>query len=135
MHDAIASMAAGEPGWLAAVDREAASLLAHRGLAASVVLAVILAAIAAGVFLPGRAVRVTVVAAVVVSALLWVVGQDLGAILGGGATDVDSGPLLALTAIAYWPLRPARDRPGQPGAETGEPAGRLVGAAQRGLGG
>jgi hypothetical protein len=105
LHDAIAGMAAGEPGWLASVNRGTASLLAHRGLAAAVVLAVVLAAIAAGVFLPAPAVRVTVVLAVLVAAVLWVAGQDLGAILAGGATDVNSAPLLALVALAYWPVR------------------------------
>jgi hypothetical protein len=105
LHDAIAGMAAGEPGWLASVNRGTASLLADRGLAASVAAAVVLAAIAAGVFLPAPAVRVTVVLAVLVAAVLWVAGQDLGAILAGGATDVNSAPLLALVALAYWPVR------------------------------
>jgi hypothetical protein len=34
-----------------------------------------------------------------------VFAQALGGILAGGATDVNSGPLLALLALAYWPLR------------------------------
>ena len=54
LHDMIAGMADGEPGWLAALDNHAASLLAHQGLAASIVLAVALAVIAVGVYLRAR---------------------------------------------------------------------------------
>ena len=54
LHDMIAGMAGGEPGWLAALDNHAASLVAHQGLAASVVLAVALVLIAVGVYLPRR---------------------------------------------------------------------------------
>jgi hypothetical protein len=111
LHDMIAGMADGEPSWMASVNQSAASVLAHHGLAASVVLAVLLGTIALGVFLPAPAVRVTVVLAVVVSVVIWVVGQDLGELLAGGATDVNSGPLLVLIALAYWPLRGVRASP------------------------
>ena len=105
LHDMVAGMTAGEPGWLASIGRGGASLLAHRGLAASVVLAVLLAVIAVGIFLPVPAARAALVLAVLVALVIWVVGQDLGGILAGGATDVDSGPLLVLLALAYWPTR------------------------------
>ena len=105
LHDMIAGMADGEPGWLAAVDRGAAGVVAHHGLPASIALAAVLAAIAAGIFLPAPGARVTVVLAVAVSLVIWLVGQDLGEVLAGNATDVNSGPLLALIALAYWPLR------------------------------
>jgi hypothetical protein len=111
LHDMIAGMADGEPGWLAAVDRGAAGVVAHHGLPASIALAAVLAAIAAGIFLPAPGVRVTVALAVAVSLAIWLVGQDLGEVLAGNATDVNSGPLLALIALAYWPLLA---RPGQP---------------------
>jgi hypothetical protein len=39
----------------------------------------------------------------VVAALTWVIGQALGMILATGATDPNSGPLLVLLALAYWP--------------------------------
>ena len=45
--------------------------------------------------------------AVVVALVIWVVGQAFGVILAGGATDPNSGPLLVLLALAYWPS-PAR---------------------------
>jgi hypothetical protein len=100
----IASMASGEPGWVAAIDRNAAALVGHQGLAASIVLAVALVIIAAGVYLPRPAARATLVLALVVAAVLWVVAEAFGGILAGGATDPNSGPLLALLAAAYWPV-------------------------------
>src|SRR5580692_9996942 len=81
----IAGMESGEPGWLAAIDRGAAALVAHQGLAASVVLAVALAVIAVGVYLPSPAARATLVLAIVAAAVIWVAGEDFGMILAGGA--------------------------------------------------
>jgi hypothetical protein len=107
LHDMIAGLADGEPGWLSAVDRGVAGVLARHGLPASIALAVVLAAIAAGIFLPAPGVHVTVALAVAVSLVIWLVGQDLGEVLAGNATDVNSGPLLALIALAYWPMRAA----------------------------
>ena len=42
-----------------------------------------------------------------VAAVIWVIGEALGTILTGGGTDPNSGPLLALLALACWPLVPA----------------------------
>jgi hypothetical protein len=105
LHDMISGMAAGQPGWLAAIDDNAAALLAHQGLAASIVLAMVLAVIAASVYLPARAARAALVLAILLTAAIWVVGEALGGILTGGGTDPNSGPLLALLALAYWPAR------------------------------
>jgi hypothetical protein len=101
----IAGMESGEPGWLADIDRGAAALVAHQGLVASIVLAVALAVIAAGVYLPSPAAKATLALAIVVAVVIWVAGEDFGMILAGGATDPNSGPLLALLALAYWPAR------------------------------
>jgi hypothetical protein len=46
--------------------------------------------------------QVAVVAAIVVSLLLWLIGQDLGELFTGGATDPNTGPLLVLLALTYW---------------------------------
>ena len=107
LHDMIAGMASGEPGWLAALDKHSAALVAHQGLAASIVLAVALVVVAAGVFLPPPVARATLVLAIVVAAVIWVAGEAFGTILTGGGTDPNSGPLLALLALAYWPLATA----------------------------
>jgi hypothetical protein len=114
----IAGMESGEPGWLAALDRGAASLVAHQGLAASIALAIALVIIAVGVYLPPSAAKATLVLAIVVAAVIWVLGEAFGTILAGGATDPNSGPLLILLALAYWPVRatvtaPARTSPAQ----------------------
>jgi hypothetical protein len=103
LHDVLTGQARGEPGWLGATDRQAAALIGQHGLAVSVSLAVLLAVIAAGALLPPPLRRATIVLALLTSVLLWVVGQNLGGILAGGATDPDSGPLLMLIALAYWP--------------------------------
>lgn len=106
----IAAMADGEPGWLASLIKAGASLVAGQGLAASIVLAVALVVIAMGVYLPPPAAKATLVLAIVVATVIWVFGEALGAILAGGATDVNSGPLLALLALAYWPLRTTKGK-------------------------
>jgi hypothetical protein len=48
-----------------------------------------------------------VVAAVVVGLVIWIPGQAFGGILAGGMTDPNSGPLLVLIALAYWPTESA----------------------------
>ena len=126
----IAGMESGEPGWLAAVDRAAASLVAHQGLAASIVLAAALVIIAIGVYLPAKAARAVLVLAVVVAAVIWVVGENFGSILAGGATDPNSGPLLALLACAYWPVS-ATPPSAAPAAAPAIPAGAAEGMTSR----
>ncbi len=99
----IADTTPGEPTWLAWTDAHAASALTRHGLLAAVVLAVVLVIVASGPFLPRRAARVVIVLAVALAAALWL-AQGLGGILTGSATDPDTGPLLALLALAFWPL-------------------------------
>ncbi len=69
----------------------------------SVAFAAAFVLIAAGVYLPVRPARVTLVLAIVLAAVLWLFVQALGGLLAAGATDPESGPLLALLALAYWP--------------------------------
>ncbi len=103
----ISGLAAGEPAWLAWLDSRLGSLLSHQALLASIVLAAALALVAAGVFLPARPARpaivLALVLALVVAVALWL-AQGLGGIFTGSATDPNSGPLLALLALAFWPL-------------------------------
>ncbi len=127
LHDMIAGMGNGEPGWLAALDRNAAALVAHQGLAASIVLAAALVIIAVGVYLPIPASKGTLVLAIVVAAVIWVFGEAFGTILTGGGTDPNSGLLLALLALTYWPVRaavtaPAHTAPAPAGANEGTTA-------------
>lgn len=97
----------GEPGWVAALDGWVAALdghlaaaAGHRGTLVSIGLAVALAAIALGVLHPATG-RAAVVLAVSVATVLWVV-ENFGGVLIGTGTAVNSGPLLALLAAAYW---------------------------------
>jgi len=71
-----------------------------------VVLAIALALVAVSVYLPRPAARAGVVLAIVTAAFIWI-AEGLGGMLTGGGTDPNSGPLLALLALAYWPLASA----------------------------
>jgi hypothetical protein len=123
----IAGMESGEPGWLAAIMRGAASLVANQGLATSIVLAVALVLIAVGVYLPAAAAKATLVLAIVVAAVIWVFAQAFGGILASGATDPNSGPLLVLLALAYWPAsKPGRHRHGHRLGRSGGMEGNLA---------
>jgi hypothetical protein len=102
----LSDVTAGQPAWLAGLGRYLAGVLGEHGPAAAVVLAVALALVAAGIWLPDRALRAVLVLAIAVAAALWL-AQGLGGILTGSATDPDSGPLLGLLALCYWPARPA----------------------------
>jgi len=108
LSDMIVSMTGGEPGWVTGLENQAAAVLANQGLTASIVLAVALAVIAIGVFLPPPLARSGPILALVVAAFIWVFGEAFGQILTGGATDPNSGPLLALLALAYWPSAPGK---------------------------
>ena len=105
----ISGMASGEPGWLARIDNHAASALSHDGLVVSLVLAIALIVVAVGVYLPSQAARATLVLALILAAAIWL-AEGLGGMLTGSGTDPNSGPLLALLAIAYWPVATAVTR-------------------------
>ena len=55
LHDAIAGNAAGEPAWLAALDRHTAAAIGTHGLAVSIVLAAVFVAVAVGILFPATA--------------------------------------------------------------------------------
>jgi hypothetical protein len=104
LHDLVAGMNSGQPGWLAHIDRASESLFLHDGATTAVLLAVVCLVVAAGVFLPAQFAQATLVLAVVVFAVVWVAVQDVGGILAGGATDPNAAPLVILLALIYWPL-------------------------------
>jgi hypothetical protein len=119
LHDLLASMTTGQPAWLAAIGNHAAALVAHRGLGVSIALAVVLAAIAVGGLGSPALARTAVIVAVVLAAAIWLTAQALGGLFGGQGTDPDTGPLLIVLALAYWPLtRSAAPPPERGGGET-----------------
>ncbi|MGD0880346.1 MAG: hypothetical protein ABSB09_02095 [Acidimicrobiales bacterium] len=111
LHDLVAGLNSGQPGWLARIDRASESFFLHHGTTAAVLLAVMCVVVAAGVFLPPRATKVTLVLAITVFAVIWVAVQDFGGILAGGATDPNSGLLVILLALTYWPQEGIRSTP------------------------
>lgn len=102
--DAVSGMSDGEPHWIGHLDAAAGRLLAGHGVEASVALAVLFAVIAVAVLLPATAARGALVLAVVLAGLIWVIGENFGGLFTGQGTDPNSGPLLALLAVAYWPF-------------------------------
>jgi hypothetical protein len=90
-----------------------ASLTAPGGTQAAIVtvgFAAAFAAAAVGVFLPAT-IRPALVLAAVAAVVLWVTGENFGALLSGSATDPNTGPLLVLLAVAFWPSAARRQRP------------------------
>ena len=104
LHDLVSGMNNGQPGWLAHIDRVSESFFLHHGTPAAILLAIVCLVVAAGVFLPPQGAQVTLVLAMAVFTVIWVAVQDFGGILSGGATDPNSGPLVIVLALLYWPL-------------------------------
>jgi hypothetical protein len=99
----ISAIDSGQPGWLAHLDRSSEALFLHHGTTLAIVLCVICAVVALGVFAPAQIAQATLVLAIVVFAIIWVAVENFGGILAGGATDPNSGPLVILLALTYWP--------------------------------
>ncbi len=117
-------MAGGQPRWLASADTALAGQLAHNGATVSLVLAGLLAVIAAAVFLPVAGRRLVLGVAAALAVVVWSIGQGFGGILTGMATDPNSGPLLLLAIVAYWPARAVVT------ADASVDAGELAGSAR-----
>jgi hypothetical protein len=114
LHDLVAGLDSGQPGWLGHIDKASEKFLLHHGTTAAILLAIVCVAAAVCVFLAPRATRVVLVLAVVVFGVIWVAVQNLGGILAGGATDPNSGLLVMLLALTYWPLSGERPPPTNP---------------------
>jgi hypothetical protein len=111
--DAVASSLTagtdGAPQWLASLDNSAGTWVAQHGL-----LVVILLVVVEGLIGVGALARRTRTAAVACGLALtlatWVLGQDLGQLYTGQATDPNSGPLVALMAVALLAVGKPRTR-------------------------
>jgi hypothetical protein len=102
LHGMLAGMAEGEPRPIAALDRVLARLVAHHS-ATGPALGALFALCALAAFVPPRFAKPLYGLAMVLAAITWV-GQDFGEILTGQGTDPNSGPLLFLLALSYWPI-------------------------------
>ena len=103
--DTISNNVSGTPLWYTWLLNHAASWTAGRGAEVSITLGVLLALVALSVLAEDRrVVRAGLVLAIVISAVIWVFGEGLGMPFMGMATDPDTGPLLAVIAVAFWPV-------------------------------
>jgi hypothetical protein len=118
----LSGMQAGEPGWIRAMDGFASRVLAGHGAAASIVIAVLctLAAIAVA---SGHLTRVAVIVAAILGAAFWA-AEDFGGIFTGQGTDPNSGLLLIVLAVAFWPAAARPRRPGHGPCPVHSPARR-----------
>jgi hypothetical protein len=104
LHDLVATLNSGQPGWLSNLDRWSEAVLLHHGTTVAVLFGIFCVVVAACVYWPAGATQIVLTAAIVTFAFVWVVVEDVGGILAGGATDPNSGPLVILLLLAYWPL-------------------------------
>ncbi len=126
LHDVVANVATGQPGWLLRIDRWSEAVLLHDGTAVAVLFALFCVLVAVCVYLHPTVTQVVLVVAMVAFAVIWVAVQDFGGDLAGGATDLGSGLLVLLFILAYWPLTPAQDAQvaAEPGLVGAGPAGK-----------
>jgi hypothetical protein len=104
IHNAIDAAPSGM-SWLSSVQDGFANITKGNGLIFSLVLGALSAAIAVAVAKNWRAKEFLILAAVL-NLIYWVVGQGLGGIFQGGATDPNAGPLFILLAYAMYSLVP-----------------------------
>jgi hypothetical protein len=87
------------PAWLASLDKSVGAWAAHHGLL--LVTLIVAAEALIGVGALARMTRTPAVAlGLMLTLALWVLGQHLGALYTGQATDPNSGAVLAFMAIA-----------------------------------
>lgn len=98
----------GSIGW-------AAGLVGQAEPAVNIVFIAIALLLAIGLFVGGpEKARSLLVVSMIVSLAMWWGTQGFGLILTGGATDVNSGLLLVLCALACWPRRERRAQSVEP---------------------
>jgi hypothetical protein len=98
----------GAPGWLAGLDRTVASHLTSAGSPTAGGFIAMLAVIGLWGLLPGVPRKVAAGAGIVVALAAWAVGQNLGELYTGEATDPNTAPLLILFALALASAEPLR---------------------------
>ena len=108
LHDIVARLSSGQPPWLLRIDRWSATVLLHDGSTVAVLFAAFCVLVAFSVYLRPTATRAVLVVAIAAFAFIWVAVQNFGGDLAGGATDPNSGLLVLLFIISYWPVAPER---------------------------
>jgi hypothetical protein len=99
LHDQLGS-ADGTPAWLTSLHHLAGTVLSHAGSAPFIALVAVMVLIGVG-GLAGRPWRTAAgVAGAVVAIAFWVLGQNIGELYSGQATDPNTGPVIILMALA-----------------------------------
>jgi hypothetical protein len=96
---ALTAGSSGAPSWLASLDSSAGAWAVHHGLLLVIALVGAEALIGVGA-LTRRTRKLAVALGLALTLPIWVLGQNLGGLYTGQATDPNSGPLFALMAIA-----------------------------------
>jgi hypothetical protein len=104
------SAGSGDPHWLASLDTSLASWASSHGVLAVPGLAALELLVGLGALSP-RTRPWSLAIGLVLTIAMWVVGQDLGQLYSGKATDPNSAPLIALMAVV---LMARRQTPGLP---------------------
>lgn len=107
---AIAAAPSGA-AWLSHIQGAAAVAASGRGLDIAIAAAAVSALIGLSVLLDRWSAPLLTVS-VVTALSCWLLGQGLGGMLTGTATDPGTGPLLVLLAVSLYQIRP-RQRPGE----------------------
>jgi hypothetical protein len=102
-HEMIKGMAEASPHWLAKFQNSIGNHTQGHGTTIAVVLAIVSVAVAVGVFTPLRWPALAI--GIALSLAYWALGQDIGGPFWvESATDVNSGPLFVLLAVALFPV-------------------------------
>jgi hypothetical protein len=107
----IFSTTDGQPAWIVSLMNGMSSLAGQRGTEISAVLAVACGLVAVGV-LVRPAIKPALVLSILLALFFWI-AEGAGGIFTGQGTDPNTGLLLILLAVCYWPRR---------GASVGVPA-------------
>lgn len=102
LSQAIITMNDGEPGWVQWINNTLASAVGDNGWPVCVIAAIGFAFAAIGIFYRALT-KAALVVAIVLSLVIWI-AEDFGGIFSGSGTDPNTGPLLILLALCFWPL-------------------------------
>jgi hypothetical protein len=114
--DEVRGSATDAPAWLATLDHSVVSGIHAAGV--SVVVALVLLELAIGLAGLGsaRVRRAAAWAGIVASVAFWVIGQNLGDLFSGQATDPNAAPLILLLAVGLLALATPRPAPASTGS-------------------
>jgi hypothetical protein len=100
--DMIGGMAGmdGMPGWLSSLDQGAGAALSNAGEGPFIALVAVMALVGVGGLASGPWRTASGVVGAVLATVFWVVGQDIGELYSGQATDPNTGPLIVVMALA-----------------------------------